>query len=165
MPEKTLIKSLYDTPAGELTIIHANDTVFICEFSDKAERISRQLTRYHADDEVAAGPLSKVLQDSFDCYFAGDAKALDTVTASAAGTPFQKRVWEYLRSIPVGKTISYGEMAKDLGSAPRAVGQANGRNPVALIQPCHRVIGASGKLTGYAGGLARKDWLLKHEAG
>jgi methylated-DNA-[protein]-cysteine S-methyltransferase len=84
-----------------------------------------------------------------------------------AGTPFQQRVWQELCEIPYGETISYGELARRVGKpgSARAVGLANGRNPVAIIVPCHRVIGSNGKLTGYGGGLDRKAWLLDHEAG
>ncbi len=82
------------------------------------------------------------------------------------GTEFQRRVWGELREIPLGETISYGELARRLGTpgASRAVGLANGRNPVSIVVPCHRVIGADGRLTGYGGGLERKAWLLRHEA-
>jgi methylated-DNA-[protein]-cysteine S-methyltransferase len=99
-------------------------------------------------------------------YFAGAAVEFD-VPLSLRGTPFQQRVWAALREIPYGETISYGELARRLGTpgASRAVGLANGRNPVAIVIPCHRVIGADGRLTGYGGGLERKSWLLRHEAG
>lgn len=160
---KTLIKSQFETPVGALTILHGDATVYICEFTDHHDRVDRQISRYHANDPIEEGPLCSTLNGAFTCYFAGETDALNTLRVGARGTQFQHRVWEYLRSIPTGKTMSYGDMAKDLSSAPRAVGQANGRNPVALIQPCHRVIGANGKLTGYAGGLNRKEWLLKHE--
>ncbi len=97
-------------------------------------------------------------------YLAGERRTFD-VTLAPAGTPFQQRVWEALLTIPYGETISYGEQARRIGqpTASRAVGGANGRNPISIIVPCHRVIGASGKLTGYAGGVDRKDWLLAHE--
>ena len=100
-----------------------------------------------------------------DEYFAGRATAFD-IPLSTAGTEFQCRVWAALREIPHGETISYGELASRLGmpGASRAVGLANGRNPIAIVIPCHRVIGADGRLTGYGGGLERKAWLLRHEA-
>jgi methylated-DNA-[protein]-cysteine S-methyltransferase len=98
-------------------------------------------------------------------YFAGELLDFD-LPLDAAGTPFQQRVWSALRSIPYGQTVSYAEIARriDLPTASRAVGAANGRNPIALIVPCHRVIGANGTLVGYGGGLDRKQWLLRHEA-
>jgi methylated-DNA-[protein]-cysteine S-methyltransferase len=98
-------------------------------------------------------------------YFAGDLAVLDTIPADPGGTPFQARVWAELRKIPVGSTVSYSELARraDTPDAVRAVGAANGRNPVPIVIPCHRVIGANGTLTGYGGGLDRKQWLLVHE--
>jgi len=97
-------------------------------------------------------------------YFAGERTAFD-LELDLAGTPFQQRVWKALREIPYGETRSYGEQAKRIGApdAVRAVGHANGQNPIAIVVPCHRVIGANGSLTGFGGGLPRKRWLLEHE--
>ena len=102
--------------------------------------------------------------DQLDAYFAGSLQGFD-LDLDLQGTPFQLSVWEQLQSIPYGHTVSYLEIANQLGSpkAVRAVGKANAHNPVSIIVPCHRVIGASGNLTGYAGGLWRKKWLLEHE--
>jgi methylated-DNA-[protein]-cysteine S-methyltransferase len=99
-------------------------------------------------------------------YFAGERSAFD-LELNAAGSPFQRTVWDALTRIPYGETMSYGELARAIGhpDAPRAVGLANGRNPISIVVPCHRVIGASGKLTGYGGGLDRKRFLLDLEAG
>jgi methylated-DNA-[protein]-cysteine S-methyltransferase len=98
-------------------------------------------------------------------YWAGDLDALDGLPLDAGGTPFQQDVWAALRRIPAGRTSSYGRIAAEIGrpSAVRAVGAANGQNPIALVVPCHRVIATSGKLQGYASGLERKRWLLVHE--
>ena len=98
-------------------------------------------------------------------YFAGELTAF-TVPVAPRGTPFQERVWAALLSIPHGETISYGEQARRLGvpNASRAVGAANGRNPVSIVVPCHRVVGGNGALTGYGGGIERKKWLLDFEA-
>jgi methylated-DNA-[protein]-cysteine S-methyltransferase len=98
-------------------------------------------------------------------YFGGDLAALAKFPVEAHGTPFQQLVWAELRRIPLGSTLTYGELAARLGKpgASRAVGLANGQNPIAIVVPCHRVIGAGGKLTGYGGGLDRKRWLLRHE--
>jgi len=95
-------------------------------------------------------------------YFAGQLKAFDLPLAPA-GTPFQRRVWSALLTIPYGRTWSYADLAREVGSASRAVGLANGKNPIALIIPCHRVIGSDGSLTGYGGGLDRKRYLLELE--
>ena len=97
-------------------------------------------------------------------YFAGERTDFD-ISMRAAGTPFQREVWRALCDIPYGETISYGELARRVGrpGSSRAVGAANGRNPISIVVPCHRVIGANGTLTGYGGGLERKSWLLDHE--
>jgi len=102
--------------------------------------------------------------EQLDAYFAGDLRCFD-LTLRPTGTTFQRAVWEQLRQIPYGEVVAYGEIARRLGrpSASRAVGAANGRNPLAVVVPCHRVIGADGSLTGYGGGLWRKRWLLAHE--
>jgi methylated-DNA-[protein]-cysteine S-methyltransferase len=98
-------------------------------------------------------------------YFDGDLHAIDALPVATEGTVFQKSVWQALRTIPTGKTMSYGELAVKIGkpAAVRAVGLANGSNPIGVVVPCHRVIGANGSLTGYGGGLERKRWLLDHE--
>lgn len=99
-------------------------------------------------------------------YFSGKRKTF-TITLAPQGTPFQQRVWQALQSIPYGRTLSYGQIAKAIGkpTAARAVGAANGQNPVSIIVPCHRVIGSNGKLVGYGGGLSIKEALLAHESG
>lgn len=107
------------------------------------------------------GGLSAKLHD----YFDGDLAAIDNLPGTTAGTPFQREVWQALRTIPCGQVMRYGELAEKLGrpGAARAVGAANGANPVSIVVPCHRVIGSNGTMTGYAGGVARKEWLLRHE--
>lgn len=104
--------------------------------------------------------------DQLHAYFAGDLQNFD-LKLNPQGTPFQQRAWQELRKIPFGQTITYGEQARRLGdpNACRAVGAANGQNPLGIIVPCHRVIGSTGKLTGFAGGLDAKAWLLNHESG
>lgn len=113
-----------------------------------------------------ATPVLEAAVDQLEAYFAGDLKEFDLPLA-ASGTDFQKRVWAQLCRIPYGETVAYMDVAEALGDrkAVRAVGLANGRNPIAIIVPCHRVIGANGKLTGYAGGLWRKERLLSLERG
>lgn len=112
-------------------------------------------------DEGAAEPAVLQLRE----YFEGSRTAFD-LSLAARGTGFQLQVWDALTRIPAGETRSYGEIAAMVGapSASRAVGMANGRNPIAIVVPCHRVVGANGTLTGYGGGLHRKRWLLEHEA-
>jgi methylated-DNA-[protein]-cysteine S-methyltransferase len=107
----------------------------------------------------------RTIRDQLCAYFAGELCEFD-LPIRMAGTPFQRLVWQGLRTIPYGVTISYAELARRVGhpGAARAVGAANGRNPIGIVVPCHRVIGADGTLTGYGGGLDRKQWLLEHEA-
>ncbi|MDP1753050.1 MAG: methylated-DNA--[protein]-cysteine S-methyltransferase, partial [Reyranella sp.] len=98
-------------------------------------------------------------------YFKGDIAAIDKLPVETAGTPFQTSIWRALRKIGKGRTISYAELARRIGKprAIRAAGLANGQNPISIVVPCHRVIGSDGSLTGYGGGLPRKQWLLEHE--
>jgi methylated-DNA-[protein]-cysteine S-methyltransferase len=118
------------------------------------------------EDALTDDAWFKDVADQLDAYFAGELTSFD-VDMNLLGTPFQRDVWSRLCEIPYGETISYGELAQRVGNpkASRAVGLANGRNPIAIIVPCHRVIGADGSLTGYGGGLERKTWLLEHERG
>jgi methylated-DNA-[protein]-cysteine S-methyltransferase len=117
----------------------------------------------HADAGPDDGTFAEVARQ-LDEYFAGERTEFD-LPLSEQGTPFELAVWKRLRAIPYGETRSYGELAAELGSVARAVGRANGRNQISIIVPCHRVIGANGSLTGYAGGLDAKRALLEHEQG
>jgi methylated-DNA-[protein]-cysteine S-methyltransferase len=139
------------------------------DFHDCEPRM-RQLLRLHWGQEgrdyvVTNRKMPQVLRHALTEYFNGDLAAIDTVPVTVAGTSFQREVWAALREIPAGTTLSYGALAQRLGrpSSMRAVGHANGANPVAIVVPCHRVIGADASLTGYGGGIARKKWLLNHE--
>ena len=116
-------------------------------------------------DPARDGARFAAAHEQLDAYFTGELEAFDLPLAPE-GTPFQRRVWDELTRIPFGETISYGELARRLGDERlvRAVGTANGRNPISIVIPCHRVIGADGSLVGYGGGLERKRWLLDHEA-
>src|SRR3954470_6658736 len=117
----------------------------------------------HSDAGPDDGTFADV-QRQLDEYFAGERSSFD-LPLSERGTAFERAVWARLREIPQGETVTYGELARELGSVARAVGRANGRNPISIITPCHRVIGADGSLTGYAGGIATKRALLDHERG
>jgi len=158
-----LTKSSIGTPVGDLTLLLNGETILICEFADHDDRVTRQIARFYADDIITNGNCSLKVAKIIRAYFSGDIDALDKLETDPLGTPFERSVWQALRKIPAGATDSYGALAKRLNSSPRAVGRANGRNPVGLVHPCHRIIGADGSLTGYAGGLDRKEWLLKHE--
>jgi len=140
-----------DTPMGLVEIDVDDGELVRLWFVDESD----------ATTEDPSGILDRVR-----AFFAGDLAALDDVPVRFDhGTPFQHEVWQALRSIPVGETISYAELARRVGrpTAFRAVGAANGQNPIAVVVPCHRVIAADGTLGGYAGGLDRKRWLLAHE--
>jgi O-6-methylguanine DNA methyltransferase len=126
-------------------------------------RLLRQhYTAYTLED--GAAPLK--VTDALDAYFNGDLGALAEVRTATGGTPFQRDIWSALRAIPPGMTVSYGQLAASIGhaGASRAAGAANGTNPIAIVVPCHRVIGANGSLTGFANGIPRKRWLLDHES-
>ena len=142
------------------------ETVRALDFSDYEPRMMRLLGRHAPDATLTAGRAPEAVRGAVEAYFAGDARALDGLKVKTGGTAFQRSVWAALRDIPAGETRSYGQLAAAIGSpkAVRAAGLANGQNPIAVIVPCHRVIGANGTLTGYAGGLERKKWLLAHEA-
>lgn len=159
----------FDTPVGQLFLVtDERGMLRALDFEDYHARLLRLLGKHYRYYQLepmpgsAPEPLTRELNE----YFAGDLGALDKIQTETAGTAFQRSVWRALRDIPAGHTRSYGQLALAIGrpSACRAVGLANGSNPLALVVPCHRVIGASGKLTGYGGGLWRKQWLLQHEA-
>ena len=153
-------------PIGTLLLVSDDDgRVRALDFGDYEARMLRLLKSHYGDTTLAPGPAPAPARRALDAYFAGDLAAIDDVPVATGGTPFQRMVWAGLRRIPAGTTTSYGGLAATIGrpSAMRAVGLANGSNPVAVIVPCHRVIGADHSLTGYGGGLARKRWLLAHE--
>ncbi len=128
-------------------------------------RLRVLLRRQYGDVRVESGQSPAPIRRAFEDYFAGDLRALDRVPVATVGTDFQRKVWAALQTIPAGQTRSYGQLAAEIGEpdAARAVGLANGQNPIAIVIPCHRVIGADGSLTGFGGGLPRKRWLLTHE--
>ena len=156
------------TPIGEMRLItDAHGIVRALDWDDYTDRMQLLLMRQYGREQVrlAEGPMPSGVRAGLEAYFAGDLHAIDDIAVETAGTPFQREVWAALRLIPVGQTFSYGMQATKIGrpAAVRAVGLANGANPVGLIVPCHRVIGANGSLTGYGGGIERKRWLLRHE--
>ncbi|MFD7683394.1 methylated-DNA--[protein]-cysteine S-methyltransferase [Streptomyces sp. NPDC060187] len=149
-----------DSPYGPLTLV-ADDSV-LCGLYMVGQRHRPQEETFGERDDTLFGEVTEQL----GAYFAGELKEF-TVELRLTGTPFQRSVWDRLRQIPYGETRSYGELAEALGNlgASRAVGLANGKNPVGIIVPCHRVVGANGGLTGYGGGLDRKQRLLDFESG
>lgn len=159
----TLARSELETPLGRLLLFATVRGLCLAAFEDGWVRRRRVLERRFGTVEGAPAPLEAVglLRD----YFDGDLDALDRIRVDPGGTLFQARVWRQLRGLPAGRTATYGQLAGRLGSprASRAVGAANGANPVAVVIPCHRLVGANGDLTGYAFGVRRKRWLLRHE--
>ena len=161
-----------DTPIGRLALLADEEgRLRALGFREGHARMERQLRPYASFGASRATPALVPahnpggLTAAVTAYFEGDLNALDGLPVQADGTPFQKAVWAALREIPCGATRSYGEIAHRIGNpaAVRAVGMANGANPVGIVVPCHRVIGANGTLTGYGGGIERKRWLLAHE--
>jgi len=156
----------YPSPVGAIRLVSDADGLLrALDFEGYDERLHRLLRRHYADYTLDPGPAPANVIEALDAYFAGDLLAIDAVKTATGGAEFQREVWAGLRTIPAGETLSYGALAARIGrpKASRAVGAANGANPIAVIVPCHRVIGASGSLTGFGGGLERKAWLLEHE--
>jgi methylated-DNA-[protein]-cysteine S-methyltransferase len=154
-----------DTAIGPLTIAASSTgvaaVVFGADLGASRARLEERVGPILPD----RGPILAAAVDAVAAYFAGYLRAIDSLPVDVAGSEFQRRVWLAMRSIPAGRTSSYGELAAVIGAphATRAVGAAAGDNPVPIVLPCHRVIGADGSLTGYGGGLERKCWLLRHE--
>lgn len=151
------------SPIGSILLVFEGETLHALNFSDREENIHHLLRLHYG--EVALKPGRTPIRKRIDDYFNGDLRALESVRVQTGGTEFQRKVWNALTAIEPGTTKTYGEIAAAIGrpKAVRAVGAANGANPVSLVVPCHRVIGANGTLTGYGGGLDRKKWLLAHE--
>jgi methylated-DNA-[protein]-cysteine S-methyltransferase len=149
---------------GPLTIAERAARMCLLHFGTDNPSIDEMLARWYPGEPATRRALPG-LRGILERYFSGDHTSIDAVPVELNGTDFQKRVWQALRRIPSGSTISYAELARRIGepAAVRAVGAANGANPVAVVVPCHRVIGSDGSLTGYGGGLERKRWLLAHE--
>lgn len=156
------------TPAGELIVVaDADGNLRTIDWTDHEARMKQLLDRQYGKGSYMLTPARNPggLSDAMRRYFKGDLGAIESLPVKTAGTPFQRSVWQALRHIACGTTISYAELARRIGKpkAVRAVGLANGQNPISIVVPCHRVIGSNGSLTGYGGGLPRKEWLLKHE--
>jgi methylated-DNA-[protein]-cysteine S-methyltransferase len=162
------------TPIGQLIYICDSEGVSerqgalrMVDWSDHEARALRLLDVHYGKGGYALTPKRDPfgLTTRLASYFDGDIHAIDDIPTATAGTAFQREVWRALRDIPAAETISYGQLAQRIGRhrAVRAVGLANGSNPIGIVVPCHRVIGANGSLTGYGGGLHRKEWLLAHE--
>jgi methylated-DNA-[protein]-cysteine S-methyltransferase len=159
-----------ETPTGRMRVVTDDDgRLRALEWDDHTPRMQELLRRHYGANSVELREASapSVAARSLLAYFAGELDAIAELPTVTNGTPFQSVVWSALRTIPAGRTMSYGMLAAQIGQpkAVRAVGLANGANPIAIVVPCHRVIGADASLTGYGGGLQRKRWLLAHERG
>lgn len=162
-----LILETLTTPIGEMLIVADSEGYLrAADWSDHQERMARLLRLQYGDVVPQRGKVTATLRNGIQNYFHGDTRAIDELPTRTAGTAFQREVWAALRNIPSGTTVTYGTLAGRIGrpSAVRAVGLANGANPIGVVVPCHRVIGANGALTGYGGGVERKAWLLQHES-
>jgi len=153
------------SPIGELVGYVREGALCALDFGDRDESNRALLERRLGAVDVREGAGAREARRRLEAYLAGDLEALDAITVDPGGTGFQAKVWAALRRIPPGRTISYAELAAAVGSpaAVRAVGTANGQNPVPVVIPCHRVVRSDGTLGGYGGGLDRKRWLLDHE--
>jgi methylated-DNA-[protein]-cysteine S-methyltransferase len=154
-----------ESPIGQISIVVDDDRLCAVDFADYQARMMKLLARRYRSVELVPQNNPLGLAARLQAYLAGDPIDLNEIPVRMGGTAFQQQVWRKLTEIPVGEVWTYGQLAKsiDRPTASRAVGMANSLNPIAIVVPCHRVIGAQGKLTGYAGGLDRQRWLLQHE--
>lgn len=167
----TLRRETLATPIGAIILLTTpEDRLCLLDWEDCEDRLQLLLRRRFGGRTVRQAPIPGTARPgaaarSLARYFEGDRQAIDTLALDPGGTAFQRSVWEALRAIPAGTTATYGAVARRLGRprAMRAVGAANGANPISIVIPCHRLVGHDGALTGYAGGLDRKRWLLRHE--
>lgn len=164
---KELHYDTIDSPIGTIVLVVDGERLCSLDYTDYEPRMMALLRKRYGEFQLTRASDPHGFGSQIRAYFAGDYRCLDAIPVNPGGTTFQQQVWTALRTIPVGTTATYGQLAAQLGkpSASRAVGAANALNPVAIVLPCHRVIGANASLTGYAGGLQRKHWLLQHEQG
>jgi len=160
-----LLMDEIETPVGVVYVVTDGAQLCALDYHGYESRMHRLLGRRYPSYTLHATRDPHGISTRIHAYMAGDFAAVQSLSVSTGGTPFQRRVWAALRDIPVGVTRTYGDIAAAIRAptASRAVGAANGQNPVAIVVPCHRVIGANAALTGYAGGMERKQWLLAHE--
>jgi methylated-DNA-[protein]-cysteine S-methyltransferase len=162
---KELLIDTIESPIGNIIIVVDEGKMCALDFEGYEERMMKLLKRRYADVQLKQVDNPQGFSDCVKSYLAGDFKSLDAILVNTGGTPFQQQVWNALREIPTGQTFTYSQLAEKIGrpKATRAVGMTNSLNPIAIVLPCHRVVGANASLTGYAGGLDRKHWLLWHE--
>jgi methylated-DNA-[protein]-cysteine S-methyltransferase len=160
-----LYQDEYQSPVGVIYVVSDGTNLRAVDFEGYESRMHRLLTRHYGQYTLhaASDPIRAVWR--LEEYFQGDLQAIEGIKVQTNGTAFQQKVWKELGRIPVGTTVSYGTIARRIGqpAACRAVGLANGANPVGIFVPCHRVVAADKGITGYGGGIERKQWLLAHE--
>lgn len=157
--------AIVHTPVDALTLAAKDGRLCVVHFGSRETPVRAALQRWYPGESIERRRDPAGAATALAKYFSGDLDILGTIDVELNGTPFQQRVWQALRRVRAGHTASYSDIAHTIGApkAVRAVGAANGANPVAVIVPCHRIIGSDGTLTGYGGGLKRKEWLLRHE--
>ncbi len=157
--------TVVNTPIDALTLAARNGRLCILHYGAREAPVRATLQRWYPGESIERRRDPGGVATALAKYFSGELDILETIEVEMNGTPFQLRVWQALRGVRAGHTASYSEVARAIGApaAVRAVGAANGANPIAVVVPCHRIIGANGSLTGYGGGLKRKEWLLRHE--
>lgn len=162
---KELLVDYIPSPIGQIVIAVDGGRLCSLDFEDYSERMMRLLRRHYAEFRLKQVDDPHGFSARIAGYFAGDYASVAAIPVQTGGTPFQQQVWTALRDIPVGQTWTYAQVAARIGrpTAARAVGMTISLNPVAIVLPCHRVVGCNASLTGYAGGLDRKRWLLGHE--
>ena len=150
---------------GRMIAMVGGDTLVGLMWPDRAKATLAHLSRHRRSVRAIDGDLPASIAEPLDRYFSGSLKALSAIEVDPAGTAFQRRVWRELQAIPPGTAASYADVAARLGcpTAVRAVANANGRNPIPIVIPCHRVIATGGGLGGFSSGAVRKEWLLRHE--
>ena len=163
---QTFLLGHLDSPIGKIHFLHQDDILYALEFEEFEPRLTQSLTRYFPTHFELSVCETSTIHQLLTSYFLGKLESLDKIVVNPLGTAFQQEVWHALRTIPAGKTTSYVQIAQQIAkdNGQRAVGMANGKNPIPLVIPCHRVINHNGKLGGYSGALWRKELLLKHEA-
>lgn len=164
---KEIYSADYKCPFGTINLLFDEaDTIYSLSFGAGPDtRNVKKIKDNLGEISIKSAPLLAAIKQSLDAYFAGDINAFNNMDLRPFGTEFQLVAWQALQTIPFGQTASYGDQAKKIGNpkAVRAVGGANNKNPIAIIIPCHRVIGANGKMVGFGGGISTKEWLLAHE--
>ncbi len=162
---QSLELSIYASPLGDIQLLTVKQKLCYLDFADNPERMEKLMKTRYGEYEIIQAEVPTELNQCLNQYFSGDLDAFDDIEMDTGGTSFQRKVWRSLLKIPHGTTMDYSTLAHSAGnaSAVRAAASSNARNPISIIIPCHRVIGKDGSLRGYAGGIDRKRWLLRHE--